>query len=289
MVNKQHHHLFGKREDEQHGNDEIAEHYLYSRLDAERDAIKAARPDILSAVSRHGNTDVLEDTGEKIFYSHRCREGSHVYRAERIVGTLQHDAADGGNRKLQSHGHSVVQERHSLPVVVVPFFALRNEQRHLLLDIGITQPCRHCLGKESGDGSSGYAKPHDDDEEEIEHDICYRREYQKIKRLLGIAKGADKTRQEIVAEGEGDGGKLQNEICISITENLLWRVYHPQNGRTKQTGDYGDDSSEDYRQAEGIGNIMAHCGKRLGTERLCHGDGEAGTGSVAEAHDEEHH
>ncbi len=60
-----------------------------------------------------------------------CR---HINRSQGIVGTLEHDEADGGNGELQTHRNAVVQQNAYLLVIKFPFLTLRNQNLHLLLD-----------------------------------------------------------------------------------------------------------------------------------------------------------
>ena len=69
-----------------------------------------ARAQILTAIGGHGHAKVLVDAGEEIFYAKTCGKGSHTDCAQGIVGRLNHDAADGGDGELQSHGNALPEQ-----------------------------------------------------------------------------------------------------------------------------------------------------------------------------------
>ena len=64
-----------------------------------------------SAFTRAINcTDILKHAGKEIFDSHRSRKGRHVDRSQGIVGALQHDDANAGDRELQAHRDAIVEQ-----------------------------------------------------------------------------------------------------------------------------------------------------------------------------------
>ncbi len=61
-----------------------------------------------------------------------------------------------------------------------------------------------------------------------------------------------------------------------------------EDASTADAGDDGHHNGDDQRQPQRIAHIGTHQPIVLGSERLGHGNGEPRTGSIAEAHDEEH-
>ena len=73
-LDKEHHHIVGKRIDNEHGEHEIDKHNADGVLHATAHAIELSRSDVLSAVGGHGYANILENTGEEIFDTHGSRK-----------------------------------------------------------------------------------------------------------------------------------------------------------------------------------------------------------------------
>lgn len=191
-----------KRIDERHRQDEIDEHDTHGCEDATAHTGRIAGPDILSAVCGHGQTDILKDAGEEIFYAHRCRESSHTRGAEGVVGTLEHDDADAGDGELQAHRHTVVEQNGDALVVESPLAALGDKDFHSSYDIPPAQDAREKLREQCGESGTEDSQSADEDEQHVEDDIDHRRENEEKERMLRVAEGPQESRQEVIAYGE---------------------------------------------------------------------------------------
>ena len=139
-VDKQRHHLVGKRIDERHGEYEIDHHHAHGVTHACLNAVYFACANVLPAISGHRDADVLEYAGKEIFDANGCRERSYIERAEGIVSALQHDDANGSDGELQSHRHAIVKQDANLLVIESALITPWDEHRHAPLDEAPAQP-----------------------------------------------------------------------------------------------------------------------------------------------------
>ena len=288
LIHEEHHHLVGKRIDEQKGKDEINHHHLDGSPYALTDSIQLPGSQVLTAIGSHRHSDVLENAGKEIFDAHRGSKCSHINRSQSVVGTLEHDEADGGNRELQPHRNAVVQQNAYLLVVEFPFLTLRNQNLHFLLDKPDTEQHGNSLREPGSDARTLYAQSHAENQNAIENDVDDGGCDEEIERLLRIAQGTDLTGEQVVADGERNCRKLQHQEDVGIIEHLLRRIHQMQNLSAEDAGKEGDDHGKHHGNADAVAHVSPHLGIIPGTESLGDRDGETGTGAVAEAHDEKH-
>ena len=187
LIHEEHHHLVGKRIDEQEGEDEINQHHPDGSPYALTDSIQLPGSQVLTAIGSHRYSDVLEYAGKEIFDAHRGCKCSHINRSQGVVGTLEHDEADGGNGELQTHRDTIVQQNAYLLVVEFPFLTLRNQNLHLLFDKPDTEQHGDSLRKPGGNTCSLYAQSHAENQNAIENDVDNRGGNEEIERLLRVA------------------------------------------------------------------------------------------------------
>jgi hypothetical protein len=107
--------------------------------------------------------------------------------------------------------------------------------------------------------------------------------------LLGIAQRPHEAGEQIIRKGKRYCRKLQYQKDVGIAENLIRRIHHTQNRRAQQTGGKGYQQRNNSRKPQRITHILPHQRKVFSTESLRHRDGESGTSSIAEAHNEKHY
>ena len=287
-VDEEHHHFVGERIDDGDSQDEVDHHDAHGVAHAGLHTVQPPCPDVLSAVGRHGDADVLQHAGEEVLDADGGRERGHIDRSEGVVGTLQHDDADGGDGELQPHRHAVVQQDADFLVVEGPLVSLRNEYRQAAADEPPAQPRGEGLAQEGGDARSFDSHSQQEDEHDIQQDVQKRRCDEEVERLLGVAQRADLSRIEVVGDGEGDGAELQEEEDVGIVEDIGRRVDELQDLLAEQAREQGRHQCEHDGDTSGVAHVAPHLVVVAGAEGLCHGDGKACTGTVAEAHDEEH-
>ncbi len=287
LVYEEHHHLVGEGVDEEEGNHKVHQHHLDGRPHALRHPFQLPGTEVLTAIGGHRHADVLKHTGKEVLDAHGGGECRHIDRAQSIVGTLEHDEADGGDGELKAHRHTVVQQDARLLVVKPALLALGDENLHLPLDVPDAESHGEALRQPGGDARPLYAKPHAENEDAVEDDVDDGGGDEKIKRLLRVAEGTDLSREQIIGNGKRYRRKLEHEEDVGIVEHLGWGVDEMQNLAAEDAGEEGDDHGEDHGDADAVAYIGAHFHVVFGTESLRHGDGEACARTVAETHDEE--
>ena len=288
LIHEEHHHLVGKRIDEQEGEDEINHHHLDGCPYALTDSIQLPGSQVLTAIGSHRHSDVLEYAGKEIFDAHRGSKCSHINRSQSVVGTLEHDEADSGNRELQTHRNAVVQQNAYLFIIKFPFFSLRNQNLHLLLDKPDTEQHGDSLREPGSNARTLYAQSHAENQNAIENDVDDRGGNEEIERLFRVAQGANLTGEQVVGDGKRNRRKLQHQEDVGIIEHLLRRIHQVQNLSAEDAGKKGDDHGKADGNTDAVAYVSPHLGIILGAESLGDRDGKTGTGAVAEAHDEKH-
>ena len=288
LIHEEHHHLVGKRIDEQEGEDEINQHHPDGSPYALTDSIQLPGSQVLTAIGSHCHSDVLENAGKEIFDAHRGSKCSHINRSQSVVRTLQHDEADGGNGELQTHRNTIVQQNADLLVVEFPFLTLRNQNLHFLLDKPDTEQHGNSLRKPSSDARTLYAQSHAENQNAIENDVDDRGGDEEIERLFRVAQGTNLTGEQIVAYGERNRRKLQHQEDVGVIEDLCWRIHQVQNLSAEDAGKKGNNHGKYHGDADAVAHVSPHLGIIPGTESLGDRDGKTGTGAVAETHDEKH-
>ena len=167
LIHEEHHHLVGKRIDEQEGEDEINQHHPDGSPYALTDSIQLPGSQVLTAIGSHRHSDVLENAGKEIFDAHRGCKCSHINSSQSVVRTLEHDEADGGNRELQSHWNAIVQQNAYLLVIEFSFFSLRNQNLHFLFNKPDTEQHGNALREPGGNACTLYAQSHAENQNAI--------------------------------------------------------------------------------------------------------------------------
>ena len=124
----------GHQHDE--GEECVAEHQSRGDLDALPDAFGLHGAVVVARVGGHRHAEALERRDDEHLDAHAGREGRHAGRAEGVVGALEHDAADGRDRELQSHRQSDRQQRAGVPRAEPPFVARAAQNLEMAVHVG---------------------------------------------------------------------------------------------------------------------------------------------------------
>ena len=277
------------RHEDTEGEDPIDHHHQRTGLHTLPDALGLARPVVLPGKGGHSDAQALEGTHEEHLDADGSRIGSHAGGAQRVVGTLEHDAADGGDGELESHGHTDGKHRAGQATVEAAFGRRGAENVEMAHHVEVAQDGRHALGHQRGNGSAGHTPAQHEDAEEVEHDVEHGGEEQEPERCLAVAQRTDDAGQEVVEEGAGDADEGNQQVVVGIGEDILGRADQVQDPVAEQGSNHRQRQGHERRQLEADRHITAHGYVVARTELLGHGDAEASATAVAETQNQENH
>ena len=241
-----------------------------------------ARAVILSAIGGHSHAQTVQRTKEKHLDAHGRGERRHTSRTQRVVGTLQHDAANGGDRELKSHGNTDAQHRQCQPFVHPPLGDRALQHLEAAHHVAIAQQGRQSLRKHRGNGGSGHSPTHHEDAEEVEHNVQHRGKQQKPEWRFAVAQRTDDAGEHIVEERARHADERNEQIQIGIVEDVFRRAHAAQNERTEQRRDHSDDHRHHCRQTQTGPHVATHRDIIVRTELLRYGDAETSATPRAE-------
>ena len=251
------------------GKGPIDHHHQRTRLHPLPDTFRLTRTVILSRIRSHGYAETFKRAHKEHLDAHGSRKSSHTGRAQRIVGTLQHDTANGRYRELKSHRHPDIHQPTGQRSIVLTFGRRRTKNIKLLHHIEVAKDSRNSLRHQRGNGRTGYSPPQDEDAEKVEHNVQHRRKQQEPERGLTVAQGTD------------DTDKGEQQIAVCSLEDIVRRTHPVQDIAAQQTGNYGYHNRHHRCQLQTDEHITAHRRIVARTELLGDGNAEATTTSVA--------
>ena len=266
---------------------DIDSHQQKARLDAGPDAFRLTCPVVLSAIGCHRHTQALQRTEEEHLDTHGGSEGCHAGCSQCIVGTLQHDAANGGDGELQSHRNSDTQHVQCQPTVKPTFGGCGLQNLELPHHVVITQESRQALGDDRGYRSTCHSPSQHQDAEKVEQNIEDGGKQQEPERCLTVSQRTDDAGKQVVEERTRHTDKGNEQVQIRIVEDVFRSTHRTQDKGTKQTRHNGNQDRHDRRQLQARPHILAHRRIVMRPELLGNRNAETSTTAVAEPENQE--
>ena len=288
-VNEQLYKQVCARHEDAEGKGPVDHHHQRAGLHALPDAPGLARPVILSGKGSHRHAQALEGTHEEHLDAHGSREGGHTGGAQGVVGALEHDAANGGDGELKSHGDTHGEQRTGQAAVETAFGRRSAQDVEAAHHVEVAQQGRYALGYQRGNGRTGHAPPQHQNAEEVEQNVEHGGEEQEPERRLAVAQRTDDAGEEVVIERAGDADEGDQQVKVSIVEDVFRRAYQVKNPAAKQGCDNSQRQGDDSCQPETDRHVAAHGDVVVRAELLRHGNAETAATAVAETQNEKNH
>ena len=253
------------------------------------DSVKPCRTEVLPRIGRRCGAEGIHRHVKQVIDLIARGDCRDVCRAEAIDGSLQNDAADGGDGILESHGDADAAKALDVVATGAHFALLHLQNVEFACHIEKTKETRHRLGDDCGKGRTFHTHLKDEDGHKVKHDIQHRGGEQKIKRCFRVTHRTDDACEHIIEHRRGDAVKNNGDIAVGFIEKFLFGVHQKEDLLAKDAREKRYDGCDDDTEPDDVRHVSAQIFKVLLTEFLCHGNGKARADAVAKAEDEKVH